>query len=206
MPNWCNNTLRVYGEKAAIKRFLKQVKNDKGEFTFEKTVPRPPELDITSGSNVDNAVDVMAAEAGKWDGVDQKLEWPVWVQNAGIITGMPIKKQRELMLANMKKNLSEKDMQEGRQSIENKKKYGCKNWYEWNCANWGTKWDAGESDICDMGEDVEIRFDTAWAPPIEWLKTTELKFPDLNFELHYDEPGMAFKGVYSNGKDKCINY
>lgn len=206
MPNWCNNTLRVYGDKAEVKRFLKKATNEKGEFTFEKIVPRPKELDITSGSNVDNAIEVMAAESGDWSGVDKHLEWPVWVKNAGITDAMPLKQKRKLMLASMKKNLSEDDMRMGRQALINEEKYGCKNWYEWNIANYGTKWDAGEASIDDMGDELEIQFDTAWAPPVAWLEKVEPLFPKLKFELHYEEPGMGFKGVYSKGTDKCIEY
>jgi len=208
MPNWCNNRIIVFGEETKLKRFLKETTNEKGEFTFEKLVPRPPELDITSGSSVDNAIDVLAANNGDWTKVDEKLQYPAWVKDAKITEFMPLKKKRELMLAKMNKNLSEKDMQEGRQALDNIRKYGYKDWYKWNISNWGTKWDAcGENaSIDDMGDSIEIQFDTAWAPPIQWIEKVELLFPDLEFELHYEEPGMCFKGVYSKGIDKCIEY
>ena len=48
-------------------------------------------------------------------------------------------------------------MEQGKQSFINEKKYGCKDWYEWNNRNWGTKWDAGEASIDDGCEgEVDI--------------------------------------------------
>lgn len=74
------------------------------------------------------------------------------------------------------------------------------NWYDWNCANWGTKWDACELDI-DVGSDT-LRFQTAWAPPEKWMEKVSKDYPELNFELAYSEWGMQFAGVsiYNNGK------
>lgn len=207
MPNWCNNRLIVSGDAGKLKDFLTRSKNKEGEFTFNGLYPIPESLHITSGSNVSSARDVINAEAGDWSGVDEKLDWTAWTTNAGINLALPLKQKRKAMLSHMKKALSEKDMQEGRQSFENEKLYGCKDWYDWCVKNWGTKWDAGEASIYEHSEEeAEIVFDTAWGPPIEWVKIVELKYPDLRFELHYDEPGMGFKGVYSNGKDKCIEY
>ena len=38
-------------------------------------------------------------------------------------------------------------------------------WYDWNCQNWGTKWDACNVEITRDDEDyLEICFDTAWSP------------------------------------------
>ena len=40
-------------------------------------------------------------------------------------------------------------------------------------------------------------FDTAWGPPIEFVKNISKKFPELLFYLKYHEPGMAFAGSYT---------
>lgn len=41
------------------------------------------------------------------------------------------------------------------------KKYGCFNWYDWNCKYWGTKWNAYQTTINPDG----VIFDTAWSAP-----------------------------------------
>jgi len=79
----------------------------------------------------------------------------------------------------------------------NLKKYGYKNWYDWNVANWGTKWDVGGDDGLTQKLDantLEASFDSAWAPPTQaYEKLIELGF---HIKAYYDEPGMAFCGVW----------
>ena len=65
----------------------------------------------------------------------------------------------------------------GNLSTEDRKRCvqeGIPNWYDWQCENWGTKWNAYDQSIEDQGYgSFEIRFDTAWSPPfpiIEALK------------------------------------
>lgn len=78
-------------------------------------------------------------------------------------------------------------------------------------ADWGTKWDAAESELVDHFDGrAEYTFMTAWCPPDHWLCAISKQFPTLTFQLHYDEPGMCFKGVTDaeNGelKDQSISY
>ena len=71
-----------------------------------------------------------------------------------------------------------------------------KDWYEWSIANWGTKWDACSSSI--NHNDINyftVTFESAWAPPIDWIYNIMKDFPDLCFELEYEEPGMCFGGL-----------
>jgi len=78
---------------------------------------------------------------------------------------------------------------------EAEKKYGDKNWYDWNIKNWGTKWDASEPELMKETERMLIyNFLTAWSPPIEWLEKVTKLYPALRFKLTYNEPGMAFHG------------
>jgi len=80
----------------------------------------------------------------------------------------------------------------------NKAKYGYKDWYDWQYANWGTKWGDGETDLVGdnfAGGDIEFRFETPWGPPIEGFATIAKMFPELNFILTYYEGGMAFYGL-----------
>jgi hypothetical protein len=39
------------------------------------------------------------------------------------------------------------------------------NWYDWNCSNWGTKWDACEPETYWDNDSLEIKFSTAWSQP-----------------------------------------
>ena len=84
---------------------------------------------------------------------------------------------------------------EKEQAILNLANHGYTDWYEWRLAEWGTKWDASDAVIQHNEEDLfSISFATAWCPPIEWVQNIMHKFPDLIFELEYDEEGMGFGG------------
>jgi hypothetical protein len=82
--------------------------------------------------------------------------------------------------------------------------YGYKDWYNWANANWGTKWDT-DSDTTmteawnqDGHAALVSTFDTAWAPPSNWLVAVSVKFPELTFELHYSESGLGFYGTFTS--------
>lgn len=91
------------------------------------------------------------------------------------------------------------------QQAENVRKYGFKDWYDWNIANWGTKWDfALENVDRPDANTVTAAFDSAWSPPIDAYN----KLMELGFEVEamYYEPGMCFVGKFDNGVDECIEY
>lgn len=129
MPNWCSNTLRVWGDPQQLALFrVKSKINDKEELSFAGTYPMPPEEE--------------------------------------------------------------------------------KNWYSWCCTMWGTKWDACETQVEELGEHtITYLFDTAWTPPTAWLEHVAPQFPLLHFELTYTEPGVGFAGrTYAHGEifdDEC---
>jgi hypothetical protein len=83
-------------------------------------------------------------------------------------------------------------------------------WYAWNCANWGTKWDVCEQFIEDYDIDSEeygrvvFSFLTAWSPPEIFVEKLAKMYPELNFFLRYEEPGMGYSGILrmSNGEIK----
>ena len=78
------------------------------------------------------------------------------------------------------------------------------NWYDWNCANWGTKWDV-DAEISDQDQNsITIYFDSAWSPPIAFYKNLE----DMGFEVEatYYESGMAIAGIYKDGEDEYYEF
>jgi hypothetical protein len=84
-------------------------------------------------------------------------------------------------------------------------KHGYSSWYDFNIANWGTKWDV-ESDNVEIEDanTVTAGFDSAWAPPIRaYEQLMEQGFEVVAF---YYEPGMAFVGKWDNGADDCYEY
>jgi hypothetical protein len=83
--------------------------------------------------------------------------------------------------------------------------YGYTNWYEWRIHNWGTKWDASETIIItNESDELYIGFDTAWAPPINWLKKVSIQYPNLSFRMDYMEEGQNYCGAIRIGDGEIV--
>jgi hypothetical protein len=61
------------------------------------------------------------------------------------------------------------------------------NWYQWNNANWDTKWNACDVNIDRFDTSAVIRFDTAWSAPMPIFKAIAEQFPKLDFDIEYEE-------------------
>ena len=72
------------------------------------------------------------------------------------------------------------------------------NWYDWNTANWGTKWDVSDIDCTPVDDDgvITVSFDTAWSPPIAFFE--HLLSLDFMVEAYYYEPGIGFCGIFDS--------
>lgn len=85
---------------------------------------------------------------------------------------------------------------------------GYRGWYDFCCANWGTKWDADIPSLTVKPSGLCYHFDTAWSPPVPVVIAAARLFPSLSFELVYCEPGNGFSGIFEccNGvvlQDEC---
>ena len=84
---------------------------------------------------------------------------------------------------------------------ENLEKHGYSNWYDFQVARWGTKWDVDCQDVQvdEDGLSVSTYFDSAWSPPMGIVE--ELTDRGLQVTLYYYEPGMGFVGKWEDGYD-----
>ena len=93
-------------------------------------------------------------------------------------------------------------------SAANLEKHGYANWYDFNVANWGTKWEiGGNGDEAERDEDglgFSAPFDSAWSPPIGVCEA----LVEQGFEvvLYYYEPGMGYCGKFEDGYDEYYEY
>jgi hypothetical protein len=95
-----------------------------------------------------------------------------------------------------------------RKSKSNKEKYGYANWYDFNVANWGTKWEIGGSgEVAEIDEDglsFSAPFESAWSPPTQICEA--LAEQGFDVTLYYYEPGMSFVGKWEDGCDDYYEY
>jgi len=176
MPNHVFNSLNVSGDDKVLKRFIKMAaETESGEkedfatgkmekysahrhISFNKFIPMPKELDITS------------------DGMVNYLSNPFSGKT-------PI----EQIVDSIKK-ADAKTVKNFVQAILNLNKYGHCSWYEWNVAHWGTKWNAYDINEPEIVKgSATYHFNTAWSPPIPVVKRMAEIFPALRFELVYEE-------------------
>ena len=86
---------------------------------------------------------------------------------------------------------------------------GHTNWYSWCSTNWGTKWDISDEgleyvDNEDGTSHITGWFDSAWAPPIGAYDTFLDDMDNCSIEATYEEGGMDFAGIYTDGDDQYM--
>lgn len=182
MPNWCDNRLHISGDIETIKTFIEKVRNTKDE--AEK---RRQEFDIL-GNLYPTPQELRDATAGHFT-AEPNANWANLLAKGDITQEW----HDELVERNAKGYAT---------AQANRAKYGYADWYDWNCANWGTKW--GDSDTFIVDEEpfvtpdgrahIEFGFQSAWSPPIEGIAHIATMFPTLEFGLAYYEEGMDFYG------------
>lgn len=69
---------------------------------------------------------------------------------------------------------------------------GYRSWYDWSRAKWGTKWPAISSRIETNDGVIELRFDTAWAPPLPVLQELAKRFPHVAWDYWAFDEGWNF--------------
>lgn len=107
----------------------------------------------------------------------------------------PLPKALEGETSPLRKLEGEDDTQYKERMAENVRLYGAVDWYDWHIYNWGTKWDASSTLIEELSEDIfNVSFNTAWGPPLHWFEKIIPMYPELEFELVFDEESHAFCG------------
>lgn len=80
---------------------------------------------------------------------------------------------------------------------------GLPEWYEWSCANWGTKWNCYEVQENEDG----FSFWTAWTTPCQVLCALSEQFPDVTIRVDYADEDMGNNcGSYEILAGEWVNY
>jgi hypothetical protein len=122
----------------------------------------------------------------------------------GTVVPMP----EELNITSGRLGDGEEQRELERKTAENLEKHGFANWYDFNVAKWGTKWEiGGNGDEAERDEDglgFSALFDSAWSPPIAVCEA----LVEQGFEvvLYYYEPGMGYCGKFEDGNDEYYEY
>ena len=117
----------------------------------------------------------------------------------------PLPKALEGTTSPLRKLEGEDDEQFKERMAENVRLYGAEDWYRWQIDNWGTKWDAKDTIVEQLDEtNFNVRFNTAWSPPIDWFEKVIPMYPQLEIDLIFDEESQDYCGRMT-GKDGEID-
>lgn len=195
MPNHCQNTITITGERGYLEDFiyfhLTNMENPLNtddisdnmftKFSFESVLPRPKALkDISYG-------------AYTIDGERHR----VWREVDGKNVVIPEDEYKELY-----------------------EKHGAVNWYDWCIKNWSTKWDCYDFSMdtninsnlwyqpVNMGQRpqfymLEMSFTTAWSPPENVLLHLSMMNPRLLICNKWQEEG-GYEGEFVYMGGDCI--
>lgn len=143
MPNHTRNVIYNVNDFKRLKKLAVR-KDNTGEliFDFEKIIPMPKDLNISSPQTVRiKGKDLKTVKA-----LLRKYKDPVMFAEMGhAIFGL-------------------KYVYTDYMAIRNVHLYGYPDWYYWSLDKWGTKWNAYNCEIDEAGEDI-IFFNTAWSRP-----------------------------------------
>ena len=215
MPNWVTNIVKIKCPNGNAEQVKKFVEGEGGCFDFEKIVPPPPTMNMVSGSLTDQAIVAYISDNCTLVLDDDLIE----SANAIVPTlGSRVKRSYDRTKDIIKKDgadklynfgTSDKLMltlyDAGKIYCENLMTYGALDWYDFNCNNWGTKWNACEACLIDESPtELSYQFETAWSMPFPiFCKLTEI-FRDITVLVEYaDEDFGSNCGriEFSNGSD-----
>ena len=190
MPNHITNIVT----STDMKKLKELILNEKGEVDFNKLIPMPKELEITSSSK-------SFKEPSSFDDVERrKLKKAIIAQLTTIYEDSA--NREEFVVKCLERNelceyISEvinnkeivvEDCKEYVQGFYNQKNIGYKDWYDWSIAKWGTKWNAYQTEI---GK-TYIKFDTAWSSPDSFFRVLSNY---INFTVAYADEDIWSENI-----------
>lgn len=208
MPNWVRNKLKIIGNN--YKEIINNITTYKNgsiglQLDFEKIIPMPECIKNTEASSMSHKCMELFINSIKRTPDFQKYI-AVLVANKSKYVSLSKKQQEEIfnhLLDCYERFKTREDvLAYGKQCFDNLINYGVVDWYEWSIKNWGTKWNASETEI----NDNEIIFETPWDPVPDIIKKLSKDYPNVRFECSYaDEQVCVYCGEMAFENGECLN-
>lgn len=210
MPNWVTNKVKFKSRGKEIIDKIISTDNDEEYVDFNKIIPRPKTLNITSGGNDRYAMQyaLLKMSVSKFKKTIKRLE-EIPTSFYGNYFAKIYNHKRytlaelEEVAKEFKKKIKDKDPLDevdykelgvknlkdlGNIYINNILQYGADSWYDWCCENWGTKWNATNTYIVD---DTEIEFSTAWSCPVNIFKELSRQFSGVEIVVEFADEDIG---------------
>ena len=122
-----------------------------------------------------------------------------------LVAGLEFSNREEAL--EKKDELSEADALAVDRAIKNYKECGYVYWFDWQNANWGTKWNAySQPDEGYPDSETVFRFDTAWSHPVTLIEKLSARLPDVTFSIKFaDEDTGSNCGTYTIKNSEAMN-
>lgn len=163
MPNWVTNVVRIHNRAEEFKKNFFIEEEGEMVFDFNKVIPMPEDLMITSGSDSYRYIDNNT------------------IKELFIKTLMPSDTQEtfvdKILLNIVKEGITFTDDEERKErefdrvktqakGYFNMVRYSYQDWYDWSIDKWGTKWNVCDTYIAvDYDGELCFTFNTAWNTP-----------------------------------------
>jgi len=189
MPNHISNILTIEGDPELVAKIKGDIisvdeEGDIRHIDFNKIIPRPDSLDITSGSSTSNGLAILKYRAGDDSEIRQIMGY-AWAQEFATPDD----------LVNHMLEKGSANLEEAQKALDNIRDYGHMDWYSWSIANWGTKWNAYDT---NENDDNGIYFQTAWSNPYPVMVALSAKYPDATFHVRFADEDFGHNvGEYS---------
>lgn len=181
MPNYVRNLVKMEGI-TDLPLFLEV--DGKKRFDFNKLIHMPEELNVEDGSMTDMCIVYFLTERCSIP-IYQLGKKETELVNA-LVSNMfssdwPAEVFRRMseQMRDASEEKKEAAYEGGRRYVSNYEKYGCTTWYGWCNRNWGTKWNACDTEILDKDT---IMFDTAWSNPEPVMEKLGEMYPNIKIE------------------------
>ena len=212
MPNWVINKVKFSSRGKEIIDKITSTNNDEEYVDFNKIIPMPKTLNITSGGN---DRDAMQYALLKMDALQLKQTIEKLKETSTSFYGnyfekiysckkytleeleKVAKEFEEKLNSGKQDRFNEVDYKElgvnnledlGNVYINNILQYGADCWYDWCRENWGTKWNVSDTYIID---DTEIEFSTAWSCPVNIFKELSKQFSGVEIAVDFADEDIG---------------
>ena len=207
MPNHIINVVTCDDMNELEKLLL----DEKGEVDFNIVIPRPKDLDITSGSHsydtpskyffteeakrklekqrriIGNVLEMFYDDTmTQAEFVQKVLEDKKLINTIKTFKGWRSRRSKNVQYVMKKKELAEA-LENYIKGFFNLKRYGETDWYEWSIKHWGTKWNGYET-VVDCGV---IQFQTAWSTPVPVFVELSKRLKDKVITVHYADEDIG---------------
>lgn len=181
MPNHIANKLTITtNNEQELREVLNFLCGDSTEeyIDFNSIIPMPQCLKDTEASSiVTNAVICFLYHNERFDLIDKLF---------------PYRKNIDTIISKKSAENLQDTLELGCKYFKIYEECGFFSWYEWSCANWGTKWNAYDTILEEYDNNAIIYFNTAWSGVPHLIEILCTQFPNISFEYKFADEDMGY--------------